>query len=57
MSTNLSISMIRQCSSCYKSECKNKEAASSGIQNMSGSTDREGGSTDQDTDLQILIKV
>ena len=53
----MSISMIRQCSSCYKSECKNKEAASSGIQNMSGSTDQEGGSTDQDTDLQILIKV
>ena len=42
--------MIRQCSKCYKSEYKNKNVASSGIQNMLSSTDR-------DAFLQNLIKV
>ena len=40
--------MIRQWSRCCKSEYKNKEATSSRIRNMPGSTDREEGLTDQD---------
>ena len=35
------IGYIRQCSRCYKSEYKKKEAIGSGIQNMPSSTDRE----------------
>ena len=48
--------MTRQCSRYYKSEYKNKEDASSEIRNMPSSTNWEEGLTDQDTDLQNLIK-
>ena len=48
--------MTRQCSRYCKSEYKNNEDASSEIRNMPSSTNREEGSTDQDMDLQNLIK-
>ena len=48
--------MIRQCSRCYKLEYKKKEVVDSRIRNMPGSTDREEGSANWDTDLQNLIK-
>ena len=48
--------MTRQYSRYYKSEYKNKEDASSEIQKMPSSTNREEVSNNQDMDLQNLIK-
>ena len=47
--------MIRQCSRCWKSEYKNKQAASSKIRNMPSSTDQEQGSTNQDANSADFI--
>ena len=46
---------IRQCSKCYKSKYKKKEAAGSKIRNMPCSTDQEEDSTNRDIDLKNLI--
>ena len=48
--------MIRQCSSCCKSEYKNKEVASLGIRNMPSLINWDYGSIDWDAFLQNLIK-
>ena len=48
--------MIRQYSRCCKSEYKKKKAVGSGIWKMPSSTDQEEGSTNQDMNLQNLIK-
>ena len=48
--------MIRQYLRCCKSEYKNKEAAGSRNSKHASSTNQEEGSTDQDMNLQNLIK-
>ena len=48
--------MIRQCSSCCKSEYNNKEVASLGIRNMPSLINWDYGSIDWDGFLQNLIK-
>ena len=48
--------MTRQCFRYCKSEYKNKEDASSEIQNMPGSTNWEEGLNNRDMDMQNLIK-